>query len=136
MLGEGRTAPAARETSMSMYTQLLSAALRQRSVGGSDEEGTAVAEVRRCRIELEHGRPAVDEDTVSAALALQIGYDVALLRLAGVIGIDSDPTRFDRPQHERGRLEGALAARGIAFDEPSGQAAAADRTNDSAAETR
>lgn len=53
----------------------------------------------------------VDLDTVSAALALQIGYDVALLRLAGLIGLESDPKRFDRPYDERTRLEEAPAER-------------------------
>jgi hypothetical protein len=100
---------------MSMYTQLLDAALHQVPVVGSGEERMALAEARRCRRQLERGAGDVDPDTVSGALALQIGYDVALLRLAGLIGIESDPSRFDRPQYERARLEGALAERGISF---------------------
>jgi hypothetical protein len=102
---------------MSMYTQLLDAALHQPPVDGSGEERVAVAEVKRCRSQLDRGTADVDPDTVPAALALQIGYDVALLRLAGLIGIESDPSRFDRPQHERTRLEGALAERGISLGE-------------------
>ena len=81
------------------------------------EQRVAVAEVQRCRSQLERGAPDVDPDTVSAALALQIGYDVALLRLAGLVGIESDPSRFDRPYDERTRLEGALAERGISLRE-------------------
>ena len=76
----------------------------------------AVAEVQRYRTQLERATPDVDPDTVSAALALQIGYDVALLRLAELIGIDSDPSRFDRPQLERTRLEDAFAERGISLE--------------------
>jgi hypothetical protein len=100
------------ELPMSMYTQLLDAALHQLSTDGSGED-VAVAEVRRYRNQLERATPDVDPDTVSAALALQIGYDVALLRLAELVGVDSDPTRFDRPQLERTRLEGEFARRGI-----------------------
>ena len=76
-----------------------------------------MAEVQRYRTQLERATPDVDPDTVSAALALQIGYDVALLRLAELIGIDSDPSRFDRPQLERTRLEGAFAERGISLNQ-------------------
>ena len=42
-------------------------------------------------------RPADDLDAVPAVLALQIGYDVALLELAEVLGIETDPSRFERP---------------------------------------
>jgi hypothetical protein len=102
------------ELPMSMYTQLLDAALHQLSIDESGEDvAVAVADVQRYRNQLERATPDVDPDTVSAALALQIGYDVALLRLADLIGIDSDPGRFDRPQLERIRLEGEFTQRGI-----------------------
>jgi len=102
---------------MSMYTQLLDAALHQLSVVGSSQEDVVLAEVQRYRSQLERATPDVDPDTVSAALASQIGYDVALLRLAELFGIDSDPSRFDRPQLERTRLEAALVERGISFSQ-------------------
>jgi hypothetical protein len=102
---------------MSMYTQLLDAALHQLPIDRSGEKRVALAEVWRCRNQLERGTADVDPDTVPAALALQIAYDVALLRLAELIGIESDPSRFDRPQLERSRLEGALADRGISLRE-------------------
>jgi len=104
------------ELPMSMYTQLLDAALHQLSIDESGEDvavAVAVADVQRHRNQLERATPDVDPDTVSAALAIQIGYDVALLRLAGLIGIESDPARFDRPQLERIRLEGEFTQRGI-----------------------
>jgi hypothetical protein len=102
------------ELPMSMYTQLLDAALHQLSIDESGKDvAVAVADVQRYRNQLERATPDVDPDTVSAALALQIGYDVALLRLAQLIGIDSDPGRFDRPQLERTRLEGEFTQRGI-----------------------
>jgi hypothetical protein len=117
MLAEGRCPAEVLELPMSMYTQLLDAALHQLPIDGSGKARVAVAEVQRCRIQLERGAPDVDTDAVSAALALQIGYDVALLRLAGLVGIESDPGRFDRPQRERTRLEDALAERGISLSE-------------------
>ncbi len=104
---------------MSIYTQLLHAAFHQLSIDGSGEVAVAVAEVQRWRRRLEAGRSDVDPDTVSAALALQIGYDVALIRLAGLVGIESDATRFDQPQVERTRLEQALTERGISHVQDS-----------------
>jgi hypothetical protein len=102
---------------MSMYTQLLDAALSQLPIDGSGKAREAVSEMQRCRRRLEQGTPDADPDAVSAALALQISYDVALLRVAGLVGIESDPSRFAQPLHERTRLERALAERGIGFSE-------------------
>ena len=100
-----------------MYTQLLDAALEQRRPRGPDPSRShAVEEVRRCREELEHGAPEQGIDTVPAVLALQIGYDVALLELAEVVGIDSGPSRFDQPERERDRLRRALNDIGINLD--------------------
>ncbi len=105
---------------MSMYTQLLDAAYGQRQpaeVGSTEDH--AVEEVRRCRHELEEGvPPGEDPHTVSVVLALQIGYDVALLELARMIGIDTDPSRFEQPEQERERLERALGALGVILESP------------------
>ncbi len=103
---------------MSMYTQLLDAALEQRPLhGGESSPHHAVEEVRRRRDELDVGVPdGADLDTVPAVLALQIGYDVALLELAAVMGIESGPSCFEQPELERDRLRRALRARGISFD--------------------
>jgi hypothetical protein len=92
---------------MSMYTQLLDTAFAQHAPGGGPiTRGRAVAEVVRCRDELAEGTPGgADPDTVPEVLALQIGYDVALLELARVLGVETDPSRFDQPQRERDRLE-------------------------------
>ena len=90
---------------MSMYTRLLDAALEQRPPrhGGASRDN-ALDEVWRCGAELELGLPGGDVDTVSGVLALQVGYDVALLELAAVAGIDSGPSRFEQPERERDRL--------------------------------
>jgi len=103
---------------MSMYTQLLDAAYGQRQppeVGPTEDD--ALEQVRRCRRELDQGvPPGVDPDTVSVVLALQIGYDVALLELARSFGIDTNPSRFEQPQQERERLERALGALGVSLE--------------------
>jgi hypothetical protein len=103
---------------MSMYTQLLGAALGQHQppLEGAAEP-QALDEVHRCRRELEEGIPPDgDTDTVPVVLALQIAYDVALLELARVVGVDTDPSRFEQPQLERERLERAFGALGMRLD--------------------
>ena len=102
---------------MSMYAQLLDAALEQRPPREPEASPRHAVEVlRRCREELELGVPVHNSDTVPAILALQIGYDVALLELAEVVGIESGPGRFDQPERERDRLRQALNDRGINLD--------------------
>jgi hypothetical protein len=98
-----------------MYTQLLNAAYAERArPGGQVTRRVAVAEVIRCRDELDDGLPtAADPDTVPVVLALEIGYDVALIELARVVGVDTDPSRFDQPQRERDRLEHVFNDLGI-----------------------
>ena len=79
------------------------------------DERRACDEVFRCRSELDNAPPATEPDAVPVVLALEIAYDVALLRLARVVGVESDPSRFERPQSERARVEGALRDRGISL---------------------
>jgi hypothetical protein len=104
---------------MSMYTQLLDAAFAQRLRPGSRiTRRVAVAEVIRCRDELDEGvPPGTDPDTVPVVLALEIGYDVALIELARVVGVDTDPSRFDQPRRERDRLEQAFNDLGIDLED-------------------
>jgi hypothetical protein len=102
---------------MSMYTQLLDAAFEQRPRHEPDpSRNDAVEQVRRCGEELALGVPEDNVDTVPAVLALQIGYDVALLELAEVVGIESAPSRFEQPERERDRLRRALNDVGIDLD--------------------
>jgi hypothetical protein len=100
---------------MSMYTQLLDAAFTQRArPGGRITRRVAVAEVIRSRDELDEGvPPGPDPETVPVVLALEIGYDVALIELARVVGVNTDPSHFDQPQRERDRLEQAFNDLGI-----------------------
>ena len=103
---------------MSMYTQLLDAAYRQhRSTIEGAGEPQALDEVHRCWREMQEGIPPDgDADTVPVLLAREIAYDVALLELARVVGVDTDPSRFEQPQQERERLERAFGALGMRLE--------------------
>jgi hypothetical protein len=100
---------------MSMYTQLLGAALGDRLPFVAEATRTAaVAEARRRRHDLESRKLAgMSSDSVPVVLALQVGYDVALIELSAMMGIDSGPGRFEPPERERKRLEAALGDLGI-----------------------
>ncbi|HEX4127683.1 MAG TPA: hypothetical protein VHX67_08925 [Acidimicrobiales bacterium] len=102
---------------MSMYTQLLDAAFGQRApVLARPTERGALATARHCRRQLVRAAsPATDPDAAPVVLAREIGYDVALLELAGIMGIETDPSRFEQPLRERARLEQVLLERGIAL---------------------
>ena len=103
---------------MSMYTHLLGAALGQHRPRHHDNgDDTALAEAKRCRTKLRSGLPAgMEPDAVPASLALQIGYDVALIELADTLGVPTDPSLFEQPERERVRLEERFAALGIDLD--------------------
>ena len=105
---------------MSMYTHLLDAAYGRRDpVPGSPTEHSALVAVRRRRGELaQGGPPPSDPDAVPVVLARQISYDVALLELADLLGIETHPSRFERPWQERARLEQALREHGYALHPP------------------
>jgi hypothetical protein len=105
---------------MSMYTHLLDAAYGQRApVPVSPSEHSALTAVRRCRGELAGDTPPPsDPDAVPVVLAREISYDVALLELAEILGIETDPSRFEQPWHERARLEQVFRELGIAVQAP------------------
>jgi hypothetical protein len=100
---------------MSMYTQLLDAAVGQRgSVALRPTRRSALDALRRSRGELDEDTPPpTDPDAVPVVLAREVAYDVALLELAEVMGIETDPSRFEQPRQERARLEQELRERGI-----------------------
>jgi hypothetical protein len=103
---------------MSMYTHLLGAAHGQRGSRTHGKGGdVALAEAKRCRSQLRAGLPpGLDPDAVPVALALEIGYDVALIDLAEKLGVQTDPSRFEQPERERERLEEQFALLGIDLD--------------------
>jgi hypothetical protein len=81
---------------MSMYTQLLDAAFMQRvPVLVRPTEHSAVEAVRRSRGQLREALPPrTDPDAVPVVLAREIGYDLSLLELAALLGIETDPSRL------------------------------------------
>ncbi len=52
---------------------------------------------------------------VAEALARELAYDGALIRLCESLDVATAPDRFANPVHERERLERELAARGVAL---------------------
>ncbi len=107
----------------SMYALLLDAALA-RADGSGDElsTGGALAELLRCRGRLGPSPTSKDDAAPGAAAAVadQVAYDVSLVRLSRLVGIECDVDRFDRPEIERRRLEAELVASGIDLAELEG----------------
>jgi hypothetical protein len=96
-----------------LYVQLLRAAGGREPAGWRHHSrGGTLGEVLRCRARLGVGAPT-PVGSAPAAVADQLAYDLALLRLAGRLGIPVDVRRFAQAQKERVRLEGELADWGI-----------------------
>ena len=95
---------------MAIYADLVSRAL----LDGDQESDIAVliqtALMARLAITTERA-----EVTVPGTLADQISYDRSLIRLCLAFGIDTEPTRFEQPAIERGRLENVLSSIGVDF---------------------
>jgi hypothetical protein len=93
---------------MNMYTELLSSVFED----WVDElSGSALVDYALiCRAEMLAPRAA---GTACAALAAEITYDRALIKLCVSRRIDVDVQGFGQPRRERERLERELAARGI-----------------------
>jgi hypothetical protein len=92
-----------------MYRDLLTQAL------GTHEEGRRpddllLAELVDSRARL-HATGAAAP--VAEALARELSYDGALIRLCAVLDVRATPAWFDSPERERARLECELARRGI-----------------------
>jgi hypothetical protein len=97
-----------------MYSDLLDAAL---SEAGRPDEGMvargALAELLHYRRMLEEDAARTGPDWALQALADQLGYDVALIRLARRAGVRCSVRGFDQPEQERGRLEHDVERQGI-----------------------
>ena len=55
---------------------------------------------------------------VAEALARELSYDGALIRLCVCLDVQATPAWFDSPERERARLERELAHRGIRLPPP------------------
>ena len=97
-----------------MYSQLLEAVLdyeedpdaRSRSQG-------PLADVLRLRHVMDRNATRTDPGWALQAVADQLAYDAALIRLARRRGIQADPSSFEAPEHGRVVIEDALIAKGV-----------------------
>jgi hypothetical protein len=103
---------------MSIYAQLLNDALSQ---SHSDEVPTAaetLTQLLKARNRLGANLSSYPKsEWAPAAVADQVAYDIALIELARLLGIEVSLARFSRPEHERTQLERAVVSRGIPLDE-------------------
>jgi hypothetical protein len=94
-----------------VYVDLLTRAL------GNGEEGhrshdLLVADLVHSRARL---RAIGAATPVAEALARELSYDGALIRLCEALHVPTSPADFASPESERARLERALVARGVAL---------------------
>jgi hypothetical protein len=97
-----------------MYRDLLVQALGE----GGDERRTddrLLADLVDSRARLHATRAAAP---VAEALARELSYDGALIRLCVCLDVRATPVWFDSPERERARLERELAHRGIRLPSP------------------
>jgi hypothetical protein len=92
-----------------VYVDLLARAL------GNGEDGHRSPDLLMA--DLVHSRArlrAIGATTpVAEALARELSYDGALIRLCESLHVDTTPARFASPEGERARLERELVARGV-----------------------
>ena len=112
---------------MSIYVQLLNAALAE-APSKSDEmnAGDAVAELLHRRGNLyTRGSSHAGSLWAPDAVANELAYDMALIRLATFLGIECKSEDFELPGRGRARVELSLMSKGIRLDESdTGQATA------------
>ena len=90
-----------------MYVTILSSVLND----WVDElSGAALIDFAQvCRAQMLESAGA----TAVVALAAELSYDRALIKVCEAHGIDATTRRFSRPREERARLEGELLAIGV-----------------------
>jgi hypothetical protein len=97
-----------------MYVDLLTQAL------GSDEEGRRSEDLLLADVVHSRARLRASEGQfrtpVAEALARELSYDGALIRLCESLDVPTTPDRFANPVRERDRLEHELEARGISLE--------------------
>jgi hypothetical protein len=104
---------------MSLYQRFLGMALDETSdVDDGLTAGEAVAVLLLCRRQLQGRDDGSDgSSSIASSLGEELDYDIALLRLARLLGIQVEVQAFDRPQVERSHLEQAIEAHGIRFND-------------------
>ena len=97
-----------------MYTQLLEAVLAYEADPATQPRSQGpLADVVRLRHTMERHASRTDPGWALQAVADQLAYDAALVRLARKRGIDAAPQAFDIPEQGRAQLEAALIALGV-----------------------
>ena len=96
-------------------------ALDETSDGDGLTPSEALVQMLLCRSQL-HQRDGDPDESGGAASALgeELDYDISLLRLARLLGIEVDVQAFSQPSLERSRLEEAIETHGIRLDELDG----------------
>lgn len=94
-----------------MYVDLLTRALGKGEEGHrSDDLLLADLVHSRARLRATEGDSRIP---VAEALARELSYDGALIRLCALLDVPTGPASFANPVRERTRLEGELTARGL-----------------------
>jgi hypothetical protein len=112
---------------MSIYATLLDDALGQVRPDKPSTTGDALAQLLDIRRRLGANLSGyTGADWAPDAIADQLAYDVALIELSRLLGIEVSLAGFGQPKHERARLEKTLATRGVRLHEfdtamPSGE---------------
>ena len=99
-----------------MYVRLLSIGLEEG--GGVDADqtpGQALVRVLRCRSKL-LVQPEGHVKRGVGAIADELDYDIALIRLARLLGLSAEAGSFGQPGVERERLERELETHGVRVD--------------------
>ncbi len=95
-----------------MYVDLLTQALGK-GEGGRRPPDLLLADLTHSRARL---RATEEATPVAEALARELSYDGALIRLCESLQVPATPAGFASPERERARLERALHARGVPLD--------------------
>ncbi len=94
---------------MSIYAGILSSVLNDWVDELSGDALIDFAQV--CRVQMLGASP--NRDGAATALAAELSYDRALIKVCETHGIEAFPLRFSRPGAERARLERELLVVGI-----------------------
>ena len=93
---------------MPLYTELLATALAEPGPEPDDTSPGALLVVLLDRgLQIRAAPSPIDR------LALELRYDVALIRLCSAMGVPADPARFDPPIPAREELEARLRSAGV-----------------------
>jgi hypothetical protein len=104
-----------------MYTDFLRMAVDQAErPGGGATTGMALATLLQCRDRL--SGPGLDGSSgIANDLFAELDYDVALIGLCQLLGIQTEIRAFEDQRRERSRLEQELVDRGIRLVELEGE---------------